>query len=186
MSKRINRRLFLGGAALFGTGIVLGYFGFDEQMNVVEESEAGVLTPTIAAIQVQEPTPTAVPPTFTPSVPKRAVIAIAAGFGHSLALTGSGEVVAWGKYSLNDVPLGLRDVVAVAAAGAHSLALTRSGEVVAWGAYRTLPLNFDGINDIIQISALGNNLLALRRDGTVVQGSFGDPTDVPLDIRASL
>jgi alpha-tubulin suppressor-like RCC1 family protein len=74
------------------------------------------------------------------------VIAVAAGWEHSLALTESGEVYAWGwnkggRLGLGDrkkrlVPTkvpGLTEVKAIAAGGAHSLALTESGEMYAWG-----------------------------------------------------
>jgi hypothetical protein len=54
------------------------------------------------------------------------------------------------------------------------------------GRYHTLPTVFAGINDVVQISAGSDMILALRRDGTIVQGFFGDPTDVPLAIRAEL
>ena len=64
--------------------------------------------------------------------------------------------------------------------------MTRAGEVVVWGRYRTLPTVFAGINDVVQIGAGGNMILAQRRDGTIVQGFFGDPTDVPLAIRAEM
>jgi alpha-tubulin suppressor-like RCC1 family protein len=77
------------------------------------------------------------------------VVAVAAGWDHSLALTRGGAVFAWGDRShgqLGDgvretgrpaaapqpVP-GLADIVAVAAGGQHSLALRRDGAVFAWG-----------------------------------------------------
>jgi len=77
------------------------------------------------------------------------IVAVAAGYSHSLALTRDGEVYAWGADTfgqlgdggVNDsgVPVivrGLppRDPV-VALAGGHndSLALTRSGQIYAWG-----------------------------------------------------
>ncbi|MDR2849165.1 MAG: hypothetical protein LBW77_01265, partial [Verrucomicrobiota bacterium] len=77
------------------------------------------------------------------------VVAVAAGWEHSLALTRGGTVYAWGDRShgqLGDgvretgrpvaapqpVP-GLSDIVAVAAGGQHSLALGRDGTVFAWG-----------------------------------------------------
>jgi alpha-tubulin suppressor-like RCC1 family protein len=121
-------------------------------------------------------------------VRKKEIIVVAAGYSHLLAMTRSGAVVAWGanESGQTNVPTDLRDVVAVAAGVGHSLAVTRSGAVVAWGEYTTLPTRFVGINDLTQIAANGANLIALRRDGTVVQDYFGDPTDVPLDIRASL
>lgn len=63
------------------------------------------------------------------------VIAIAAGWYHSVAVTGDGKVVAWGSNArgLLDVPTGLPGVTAVAAGQYHSLALTVAGTVAAWG-----------------------------------------------------
>jgi alpha-tubulin suppressor-like RCC1 family protein len=63
------------------------------------------------------------------------VIAIAAGWYHSMAVTGEGKVVAWGSSArgLTDVPPGLSGVTAVAAGQYHSLALTVAGTVAAWG-----------------------------------------------------
>jgi alpha-tubulin suppressor-like RCC1 family protein len=63
------------------------------------------------------------------------VIAIAAGWYHSVAVTGDGKVVAWGSNArgLIDVPAHLSGVTAVAAGQYHSLALTVAGTVAAWG-----------------------------------------------------
>jgi uncharacterized repeat protein (TIGR02543 family) len=64
------------------------------------------------------------------------VVAIAAGYGHSLALTAEGRVVGWGQYAGSHIwepdwlpvtiPSGLNNVVAIAAAN-HSLALIGDG-----------------------------------------------------------
>ena len=53
------------------------------------------------------------------------VIAIAAGFSHSVALKRDGTVVCWGKSSLEQcsVPAGLTGVIAIAAGGNQTLAL---------------------------------------------------------------
>jgi hypothetical protein len=53
------------------------------------------------------------------------VVAIAAGYQHSLALTAEGRVVAWGKNNFGQkcVPAGLSNVVAIAAGVSHGLAL---------------------------------------------------------------
>ena len=76
------------------------------------------------------------------------VTGIAAGFAHSVALTSTGAVLAWGKnYNGNlgngsttdsDVPVKVNlpvgtKVTAVAAGGEHSLAVTSTGAVLAWG-----------------------------------------------------
>jgi alpha-tubulin suppressor-like RCC1 family protein len=81
------------------------------------------------------------------------VTAIAGGGGHSLALTSTGQVLAWGYNNLGQ--LGIGDfstsgcfcipspvqvslpagttVTAIAAGNMHSLALTSTGQVLAWG-----------------------------------------------------
>ena len=63
------------------------------------------------------------------------VIAIAAGYAHSLALKSDGTVVAWGSndYGQSNVPAGLTGVTAIAGGYGHSLALKSDGTVVAWG-----------------------------------------------------
>jgi len=77
------------------------------------------------------------------------VVAVAAGYVHSVALTRSGRVFAWGGNRFGQagpdgatsIPLptaapGLPagdPVVAIAAGAAHTLALTRAGRVYAWG-----------------------------------------------------
>ena len=78
--------------------------------------------------------------------PDRPLPAVAAGAMHSLVLTESGEVYAWGDNDDGQLGLGDREerltptkveglpkVKAIAAGGVHSLALTESGEVYAWG-----------------------------------------------------
>lgn len=76
------------------------------------------------------------------------VTAVAAGFNHSLALTSTGQVLAWGANAngelgngtttdsntpvLVNLPAGTT-VVAIAAGWYHSLALTATGQVLAWG-----------------------------------------------------
>jgi hypothetical protein len=105
------------------------------------------------------------------------VIAVAGGFGHSLALRSNGTVVAWGSntHGESDVPQGLTNVVGIAARG-HSVAVRADGTVVVWGGYNgeflvtNVPPN---LNDAIAVSAGGGGngnvyTLALRRNGTVV------------------
>ena len=76
------------------------------------------------------------------------VTEIAAGFAHSLAVTSTGAVFAWGKNydgelgngttTDSDVPVKVNlpagtKVTAVAAGAEHSLAVTSTGAVLAWG-----------------------------------------------------
>src|SRR5437763_1644471 len=97
--------------------------------------------------------------------------AIAAGWGHNLALKSDGTVLAWGRndYGQSAVPAGLGDVVAIAAGGEHSLALKSDGTVVGWGdnsdGQSRVPR---GLNNIIAAAAGLYHSLALKSNGTVV------------------
>ena len=86
------------------------------------------------------------------------VTAVAAGCSHSLAVTTTGHVLAWGynsngqlgdgKTTQSDVPVKVKlptgtKVTAVAAGCLHSLALTSTGHVLAWG-YNALGQLGDG------------------------------------------
>jgi len=76
------------------------------------------------------------------------VTAIAAGHGHSLALTSSGQMLAWGyngdgrlgngTFTNSSIPVAVSlpsgtTVTAIAAGAQHSMALTSTGQVLAWG-----------------------------------------------------
>lgn len=76
------------------------------------------------------------------------VVAIGAGSQHSVALTSTGQVLAWGYNEFgqlgngtrinSDVPVAVHipagvKVIAVSAGGGYSLALTSTGQVLAWG-----------------------------------------------------
>jgi len=99
------------------------------------------------------------------------VVAIAAGYSHSLALKRDGTVVRWGNdfFGKGNVPLGLTNVVAIAAGDSHSLALKHDGTVVGWGennfGQRDVP---PGLTDVVAIAAGYRYSLALQRNGTVV------------------
>ncbi|MGO9908801.1 MAG: hypothetical protein ACLPY3_24260 [Solirubrobacteraceae bacterium] len=60
---------------------------------------------------------------------------MAAGQFHSLALTSTGKVVAWGVDvpGPDSVPRDLPPAIAIAAGSFHSLALTCQGTIVSWG-----------------------------------------------------
>jgi alpha-tubulin suppressor-like RCC1 family protein len=120
------------------------------------------------------------------------VVAISAGntFGHDLALTRDGRVIAWWaregvSYGWN-VPEGLSNVMAVATGWNHCLALKRDGTVMGWG------FNSEGqstgisggnsgtqatglvmvagqlLTDVAAIAASYEYSLALKKDGTLV------------------
>jgi hypothetical protein len=63
------------------------------------------------------------------------VVAVAAGYSHSLALQENGVVVAWGGSGSGNtnVPEGLSNVVAISAGDDFSVALRGDGRPVAWG-----------------------------------------------------
>jgi len=76
----------------------------------------------------------------------KAVVQVACGSAHSLALTQHGDVYAWGRGFEGQLGLGAEEValcprfvktlpacVAVAAGGSHSAALSATGEVFCWG-----------------------------------------------------
>ena len=65
------------------------------------------------------------------------VVAIAAGYRHSLGLKSDGTVIGWGanaySQSIPPADLGLTNIVAMAAGNNFSMALRSNGTVLAWG-----------------------------------------------------
>lgn len=63
------------------------------------------------------------------------LVAVAAGYEHSLGLKSDSTIVAWGRndYGQCTVPLPNVDFVAVSGGGYHSLGLKSDGTIVAWG-----------------------------------------------------
>ncbi len=120
------------------------------------------------------------------------VVAIAAGFTHSMALRADGTVWAWGhnyRGKLGDgtntdryVPVqvvGLSNIKAIACGFGHSLAVGADGTVWAWGNnnkgqlgdgtvdQRWTPVQAVGITNAVAVSAGYWTSLALHADGTV-------------------
>ena len=121
------------------------------------------------------------------------VSAIAAGGGHTCALTGGGRVMCWGEFlgaplhggqTLNlvpsDVPRLAQGVSAIAAGGGHTCAVTRAGGVMCWGANYSgqlgdgttqdsdVPVSVAGLAGGVTAIAAGNShSCALKRDGRV-------------------
>jgi alpha-tubulin suppressor-like RCC1 family protein len=108
------------------------------------------------------------------------VVAIAAGFYHSLAVRADGTVVAWGdnESGQTNVPSGLTNTVAVAAGPFYSMALKGDGTIVGWGDnyYGTIDIP-TGLTNIVAIAAGMYHCLALRADGTVVAWGAWQNTD---------
>jgi len=123
-----------------------------------------------------------------------AVVAIAAGAGHTVAVKCDGSVVAWGDNSFGQTAVpGLTGAVAVSAGGNHTVALRSDGTVIAWGAGKTstgtspeygqaaVPA---GLTSVMAIAACFDHTIALKADGTVVAWgrNTSGQTNVPPDL----
>lgn len=121
----------------------------------------------------------------TPPAGLSNVVAIAAGYNHSLALTKDGAVTGWG---FNDVGQAtgvpsfvtnglvringqiLSDVISIAAGHDYSMALKRDGTIVTWGRMvndfypATVPA---GLSNVVAIAAGDNFCLAITTNSTV-------------------
>ncbi len=95
--------------------------------------------------------------------------AIAAGYGHSLALKANGTLMAWGGNSDGqcDVPAG-SNFTAIAAGYNYSLALKDDGSLLAWGNNRWGQCNVATGNEFVAISGGTYHCLALKNNGSVV------------------
>jgi alpha-tubulin suppressor-like RCC1 family protein len=115
------------------------------------------------------------------------VLAIAGGYGHSLALKNDGSVVSWGYnyYGQADVPPGLSNVLAIAAGDYHSMALKSDGTVVVWGnnSYGQTDVP-PGLSNVVAIATSPYVNFALKADGTVeVWGvDFSSLGNLPSDL----
>jgi alpha-tubulin suppressor-like RCC1 family protein/uncharacterized protein YjdB len=130
------------------------------------------------------------------------VVAIAAGYDHTVALKSDGTVVAWGgdqNGQLGDgttgdsvchcrstpvTVLGLSGVVSVAAGSHDSVALKSDGTVVGWGwndygqlgdgttTSRTFPVAVPGLTGVKAVSAGAIHTVALKTDGTLMAWGY--------------
>ena len=98
-----------------------------------------------------------------------AILEVASGGAHSVALKANGQLVAWGDNSDGQaMPPPGTEFIAVAAGDSHSLALKDDGSVTGWGDNgfgQAAPPN----EQFQSISAGTNHSLGLRDDGTVIQ-----------------
>jgi alpha-tubulin suppressor-like RCC1 family protein len=121
------------------------------------------------------------------------VVAIAAGFSHSLGLKSDGTVVSWGdnSYGQANTPTDLAGVVAITGGWFHSLALKSDGTVAGWGAGMTNSGSAPDFGQNIPPASLTNAVtiaagqyhsLALKADGTVTAwggNAFGQASVPP-------
>ncbi|MBF0370723.1 MAG: DUF1566 domain-containing protein [Magnetococcales bacterium] len=137
------------------------------------------------------------------------VIQIAAGYQHTIALTESGSVWAWGNNLFGQLGNGgtedsatpvkvveLSDVVDIASGGSHNLALRSDGVLWAWGnnwfgqlgdgttEHRYTPVEVVGLSDVIQI-ATSFHSTALKSDGSVWTWGSNDYGDGTTDDRST-
>lgn len=129
----------------------------------------------------------------TGSGSRAAIVKIAAGFYHQLAIRSDGGVIAWGNNvsgQTNVPPEAQSDVVAVAAGEKFSLALRSNGSVVAWGfngsGQTSVPP--EAQSGIVAITAGMVHSLALKSGGSVVGwgGNAFHQTDVPPEAQSGV
>lgn len=116
------------------------------------------------------------------------VVAIAAGYSNSVAVSQDGQVIQWGL-EVAPVPADLTNAVAVAAGFYHNLALRRDGTVAAWGNTEApaaiVPTNLAAVR---AIGAGWNHSVAVLSNGTVSAWGYNGEefgwhlTEVPPDL----
>jgi hypothetical protein len=111
------------------------------------------------------------------------VVAIAAGWGHSLALRADGTVVSWGDntYGQASVPADATNIVAIAAGWYHSMAVRADGTLLEWGGTNQLVAMTNapsGITNAIAVDA--------GEDFNLVLVSSGAPTSSQTNVSLSV
>jgi len=127
------------------------------------------------------------------------VVAVAVGFGHSLALRKDGTVWGWGSNFLGQLGTGtgldhlvpvrtldLTDVVAIDSRDDSSYAVRADGTAWGWGLnnvgqlglppendIQPVPAQVPGVTRVVSLAASSGHALAVRRDGTVCNGAGG-------------
>ncbi|MDB6134710.1 MAG: hypothetical protein JWM59_2953, partial [Verrucomicrobiales bacterium] len=117
-------------------------------------------------------------------------VAVAAGRGHTVALSSDGAVFSWSRPGFQlGVPSSLDGVKvkAIAAGSYHSLAVREDGTITAWGE------NIEGVTDVpagltgaVAAAAGMSYSLALKDDGTVAGWPPGSPAYSPGEVPAGL
>jgi alpha-tubulin suppressor-like RCC1 family protein len=134
------------------------------------------------------------------------VTAIAAGWGHSLALCEDGTVWAWGNLNLGDPPTNLPptpedllprkididNVTAIAAGGKNAAAIRNDGTVWTWRNDNKTPAQVQELSGVSKMAVGVNYFLVLKNDGTLWawgDNKFGqlgngtnDNSDVPMQL----
>jgi hypothetical protein len=99
----------------------------------------------------------------------RDVIAVYAGYIHTVGLKSDGTVVAVGNNEYEQLNVSdWRDIVAVSAGAMHTVGLKSNGRVIAVGDYEYEQLDMSDWRDIIAISAGYIHTVGLKADGRVV------------------
>jgi alpha-tubulin suppressor-like RCC1 family protein len=134
------------------------------------------------------------------------VTAIAAGWGHSLALRDDGTVWAWGNLNLGNPPTNppptpaellprkilIDNVTAIAAGGVNAVAICCDGTVWTWNVNNEIPAQTQELGGVKTIEMGVNHALALKNDGTLWAwgdnkfGQLGDGTTTNSDIPVQL
>jgi len=95
-------------------------------------------------------------------------VAIAAGWGHSLALKTNGSIAGWGQNTFGQAtPPSGNDFIAIAAGDGHSLALKRDGSIIGWGLNNYGQATRPKGNDFVAIDAGSHSSFALKSDGSI-------------------
>jgi hypothetical protein len=97
------------------------------------------------------------------------IVAIEAGFGHTVGLKQDGSVVGVGSNSYGQLDIrSWTNIIQVAAGALHTVGLKADGTVVATGRNDDGEINVGGWTDIVQVAAGFYHTVGLRRDGRVV------------------